>query len=50
VIQGALGDRFGLRTVTAGCAGLFLVLVVVARATRPDLAASLDDPAPATTG
>lgn len=44
VIQGALGDRFGLRTVTAASAGLFLVLVLVARATRPDLAESLDDP------
>jgi MFS family permease len=44
VIQGALGDRFGLRTVTAACAGLFLVLVLVTRATRPDLAVALDDP------
>ena len=45
VIQGALGDRFGLRTVTAACAGVFLLVVLVARATRPDLVAALDDPA-----
>ncbi len=45
VIQGALGDRFGLRTVTAGCAGAFVGVVVLARALRPDLVAALDDPA-----
>ena len=45
VIQGALGDRIGLRTVTAGGAALFVVVMLAARATRPDLAAALDDPA-----
>ena len=44
VIQGALGDRFGLRRVTAGGAVVFLAVVLVARAIRPDLAAALDDP------
>ncbi|HVF14108.1 MAG TPA: MFS transporter [Acidimicrobiales bacterium] len=44
VIQGALGDRFGLRTITAACAGVFLLVVLVARTTRPDLVAALDDP------
>jgi predicted MFS family arabinose efflux permease len=45
VLQGALGDRLGLRTVTAGAAALFLVVVVVAGLARPDLVAALDDPA-----
>jgi MFS family permease len=44
VLHGALGDRFGLRSVTAGGAGLFLVLMVVAGLARPDLVAALDDP------
>ena len=44
VVQGALGDRLGLRVVTAGCAVAFLVLVVLTRALRPGLAAALDDP------
>ncbi len=44
VLQGALGDRFGLRRVTFAGAGLFLAVVLVARAVRPDLAAALDDP------
>ena len=44
VIQGALGDRFGLRTVTAGCAVAFTLVVVVVRLTRPELMGVLDDP------
>jgi len=44
VVQGALGDVVGLRTVTAGCAAAFVAVVLVVRATRPDLVASLDDP------
>jgi MFS family permease len=43
VIQGAIGDRVGLRAVTAGGAAVFLVVIVVAGVTRPDLVASLDD-------
>ena len=44
VIQGALGDRFGLRPVTAACAVTFLVVVLAAAALRPELVAALDDP------
>jgi len=44
VIQGALGDRFGLRGVTAGCAAVFVVVTLLVRASRPDLVAALDDP------
>jgi MFS family permease len=43
VVQGALGDRFGLRVVTAGGAALYLVVLVVAGVARPDLVATLDD-------
>jgi MFS family permease len=43
VIQGAVGDHLGLRTVTAGCAALFLVVVLTAGLTRPELARSFDD-------
>jgi hypothetical protein len=44
VVQGAVGDRFGLRTVTAAAAAVFLVVVVAAGLLRPDLVAALDDP------
>jgi MFS family permease len=44
VIQGALGDRLGLRRVTIGGAVVFLAVVLAARAIRPDLATALDDP------
>ncbi|HEX2275240.1 MAG TPA: MFS transporter [Acidimicrobiales bacterium] len=44
VAQGALGDRLGLRVVTAGCAGAFLALVLATRALRPGLGEALDDP------
>jgi MFS family permease len=43
VLQGTLGDRWGLRTVTAAGAAIFLVVVVAAGLTRPDLVASLED-------
>jgi MFS family permease len=44
VIQGFLGDRLGLRTVTAGAAVIFLVIVLTVRVLRPGLAAAFDDP------
>ncbi|MEA2702384.1 MAG: hypothetical protein QOD63_329 [Actinomycetota bacterium] len=44
VVQGALGDRFGLRTVTAACAVAFALVVVAVRVARPGLVAALDDP------
>lgn len=44
VVQGALGDRLGLRLVTAGCAAVFLALVVAVRVLRPSVAAALEDP------
>ena len=50
VLQGTLGDRLGLRAVTAACALLFAGLFVVFRWARPDLVATLDDPAPALAG
>ena len=50
VVQGALGDRVGLRTVTAGCAAVFLAVLLVAGLTRPDLVAALDDPPSADAG
>ncbi len=43
VLHGTLGDRWGLRTVTAAGAGVYLVVLVAAGVTRPDLVASLDD-------
>ena len=43
VLQGALGDRWGLRTVTAGGAVLYLLVLVAAGVARPDLMAMLDD-------
>jgi len=49
VVQGALADRFGLRTVTAGSAGIFLAGVIVVGLTRPSLARALDDPGPPVT-
>lgn len=44
IVQGAIGDRVGLRATTAGCAALFVVVVVVAGVLRPDLAGSFEDP------
>jgi MFS family permease len=43
VLQGALGDRLGLRTVTAAGAAVYLVVLVVAGLSRPDLVAALED-------
>lgn len=45
VIQGALGDRFGLRAVTIVTAALFLVVAAIVARARPDVVAALDDPA-----
>jgi MFS family permease len=42
VLQGAAGDRLGLRAVSAGCALAFLAVVVVGRTARSGLAAALD--------
>ena len=55
VVHGFLGDRIGLRAVTAGGAALFGALVVVARLTRPQLPLAFDDvaevaPAPPVAG
>ena len=44
VLQGFVGDRLGLRAVTAACAVLYLALVAALRAARPGLAAAFDDP------
>ena len=49
VLHGSLGDRLGLRLVTAGGAAVFLAVIVVAGLARPDLVAVLDDP-PGPTG
>lgn len=43
VLQGALGDRWGLRVVTAGAAAVYLAVLVVTGLARPDLVAALDD-------
>jgi MFS family permease len=46
VIHGAIGDRVGMRTVTAGTALLYLVIVAVVATARPGLASRFDDPLP----
>ena len=46
VVQGFLGDRFGVRLVTAGGALLYLALVVAVRLARPGLVTAFDDPVP----
>jgi MFS family permease len=43
VHQRAHGHRLGLRAVTAGAAAVYLVVLVAAGLSRPDLAAALDD-------
>lgn len=43
VLQGSLGDLWGLRAVTAGGAVVYLVALVAAGVARPDLVAALDD-------
>jgi MFS family permease len=44
VLQGFVGDRLGLRAVTAGCAVAYLVVALGLRAFRPRLGAAFDDP------
>jgi len=44
VVQGAVGDRLGMREVTISCAAVFLVAAVAAARMRPDLVLALDDP------
>jgi MFS family permease len=44
VLQGSIADRLGLRTVTAGCALVFLAVVVLTGVLRPGVAAAFDDP------
>ena len=44
VLQGFVGDRVGLRAVTAACAGAYLALVLAPWAVRPGLAGAFDDP------
>lgn len=43
VLHGTLGDRWGLRAVTAGGAVLYLVVLLAAGLARPGLVAVLDD-------
>jgi MFS family permease len=43
VLHGALGDRWGLRTVTAAGAAVYLLVLVAAGVARPNWVASLDD-------
>jgi MFS family permease len=47
VMQGWLGDRVGLRLVTAVTALALLLIVGAVRALRPDLLRAMDQPAPA---
>lgn len=50
VVQGALGDRLGLRVVTTGCALVFVALVAVLLLAKPRLADALEDPQVHATG
>lgn len=43
VLQGVVGDRIGLRAVTAATAALYLVIVLGVRAARPQLAVGFED-------
>jgi MFS family permease len=47
VIQGWLGDRVGLRLVTAVTGLALLAIIAAVRATRPDLVQSMEEPATA---
>ncbi len=47
LVQGAIGDRVGLRATTAGGAVLLAISVFVLNRLRPDLAHTLDQPAAA---
>lgn len=49
LVQGAIGDRIGLRATTAGGAVLLAVSVLAIHRLRPDLAHALDRPAEAET-
>ena len=44
VVQGAVGDRIGLRSVTVVGAVVFVTLLAVVRLARPNLLGALDDP------
>ena len=44
IIQGAVADRIGLRTVVVGTAALLLAVLVAFYIGRPHLTESLDDP------
>jgi predicted MFS family arabinose efflux permease len=44
IIQGAVADHVGLRTVVVGTAVLLLVALLAFFMARPQLAESLDDP------
>lgn len=50
VVQGALGDKIGLRATTISCAALFFTLFASLVARRPDLIDALDDPTPVPRG
>jgi hypothetical protein len=43
VVQGALGDRIGLRATTIGCAAVFFAVFVALMVRRPRLIEALDD-------
>ncbi len=44
VFQGVLDDRLGIRVVTAGCALVFIGIVLAVRFLRPQLTSAFDDP------
>ncbi|MFP5317862.1 MAG: MFS transporter [Acidimicrobiia bacterium] len=44
IVQGFLGDRLGLRVVTAGTAVLFIAVVGLVAVSRPRVAGAYDDP------
>lgn len=44
IVQGFVGDRIGLRAVTAGTAVIYLAVVAAVGLARPGIAASYDDP------
>ena len=50
IVQGFVGDRLGLRVVTAGTALIFLAVVGLVALTRPGIAAAYDDPGDAAGG
>jgi predicted MFS family arabinose efflux permease len=47
VLQGKLGDAFGLREIAAGSAALFAAIIVVVLGTRPQRQAVLEEARPA---